>query len=238
MDTLHQDWLTRGLVDLEYKKYVLLAYMQKVKSRFTDRELYPFMSDLVFHYNNLIALQKNKQLIYENFPKEVSRADFEQLKIHYRKMIQDSDLMNTLEEIVNFSLPHFKERVEEGAEIYEDIAQSISIESVGIVPLYKNEGYLLLSTHTQGAVYIYNYKITISYQAEEAYRTIRTQQVDEVSWSISNSFEQIKRNLIISNQELPNPATYLAISQETYPLKATLLPIAKRMLVQHIGQAA
>ncbi|WKN43817.1 hypothetical protein [Tunicatimonas pelagia] len=238
MDTLHQDWLTRDLVDFEYKKYVLLAYMQKVKSRFIDRELYPFMSDLVFHYNNLLSLQKNKQLIYENFPKEVSKADFEQLKIHYREIVQDSELMSTLEEIVNFSLPHFKERVEEGAEIYETIAKSISIESVGIMPLYKNEGYLLLSTHTQGAVYVYHYKIMVSYQAEETYRTIRTQQLDEVSWSLSNSFEQIKRKLISSNQELPNPATYLAISPKVYPLKPTLLPIAKRLLVQHIGKAA
>lgn len=238
METLHQDWLTRDLVDFEYKKYILLGYLQKVRSRFSARELYPFMSDLVFHYNNLLSLQKNKQLIYENFPKEVSRADFERLKIHYREIVQDSDLMSTLEEIVNFSLPHLKERVEEGVEIYEDIAQRISIEAVGIMPLYKNEGYLLLSTYTQGAVYIYHYKITVSYQAEEAYRTIQTQQVDEASWSLSNSFEQIKKNLIHTNQELPNPATYLAISKEVYPLKPTLLPIAKRLLVQHIGQAA
>ncbi|MEM9833470.1 MAG: hypothetical protein AAF944_22755 [Bacteroidota bacterium] len=238
MDTLHRDWLTRDLLDFEYKKYVLLAYMQNVKSKFTDRKLYPFMSDLVFHYNNLLALQKNKQLIYENFPKEVSKADFEKLKIHYRKIIQDSELMNTIEEIVGFALPQFKERVEEGAEIYEDIAQRISIEPVGITPLYKNEGYLLLSAKSQKAVYIYHYKITVFHQADEAYRAIRTEQLETVSWSLTNSFEQIKRNLITSNQNLPNPATYLAVSQQTYPLEPTLLPIAKRLLIQHIGKAA
>ncbi|MEM8965978.1 MAG: hypothetical protein AAGE93_06145 [Bacteroidota bacterium] len=238
MDTLHQDWLTRDLLDFEYKKYVLLAYMQNVKSKFTDRELYPFMSDLVFHYNNLLALQKNKQLIYENFPKEVSRADFEKLKIHYRKIIQDGELMNTIEEIVSFALPQFKERVEEGAEIYEDIAQHIRIEPIGITPLYKNEGYLLLSTHSQKVVYVYHYKITVFHQADEAYRAIQTQKLDTVSWSLTNSFEQIKRDLISSNQELPNPATYLAISEQVYPLEPTMLPITKRLLIQHIGKAA
>ncbi|MEM9673790.1 MAG: hypothetical protein AAF992_14460 [Bacteroidota bacterium] len=237
MDKLDQDWLTRDLVDFEYKKYVLLAYMQNIKSKFTDRELYPFMSDLVFHYNNLLSLQKNKQLIYENFPKEVSRADFEKLKIHYRKIIQDNELMSTIEDIVNFALPHFKERVTEGAEIYEDIAQRISIEPVGITPLYKNEGYLLL-TGSKNAVYIYHYKITVFHQADEAFRAIRTQQLDTVTWSLSNSFEQIKRDLITTHQDLPNPATYLAISQQVYPIEPTLLPIAKRMLIQHIGKAA
>lgn len=238
MDVLHQDWLTRDLVDFEYKKYQLLAYMKNIESKFTERELYPFMSDLVFHYNNLLSLQKNKQLIYENFPKEVSRADFERLKIHYRRIIKDNELMSTIEEIIRFALPHFQEGVEKGAEIYEDIAQQISIEPVGITPLYKNEGYLLMFASSQTSVYVYHYKITVFHQADEAYRAIQTQQLEVTSWSIANSFEQIKKNLVASNRDLPNPATYLAVSRQAYPLVPTLLPITKRLLVQHIGKAA
>nr|WKN36861.1 hypothetical protein K4G66_31335 [Tunicatimonas sp. TK19036] len=238
METLHKDWLTRDLLDFEYKKYVLLAYMQNVKSKFTDRELYPFMSDLVFHYNNLLSLQKNKQLIYENFPKEVSKADFEKLKIHYRQIIQDSELMKTIEDIIGFAVPHFQMRVQEGADIYEDIADQISIEPVGITPLYKNEGYLLLFSNQQTVVHIYHYKITVFHQADESYRAIHTQLMEETQWSIANSFEQIKKNLVATNKALPNPATFLAVSQKAYPLDATLLPITKRLLVQHIGKAA
>lgn len=238
MDVLHQDWLTRDLVDFEYKKYQLLAYMKKIKGKFTERELYPFMSDLVFHYNNLLSLQKNKQLIYENFPKEVSRADFEKLKIHYRQIIKDGELMKTIEEIISFALPHFQEGVETGAEIYEDIARQISIEPIGITPLYKNEGYLLMFANSQTSVYIYHYKITVFHQAEEAYRAIQTQQMEVTNWSLANSFEQIKKKLVASNRDLPNPATYLAVSQHAYPLEPTLLPITKRLLVQHIGKAA
>ncbi|MEQ9442603.1 MAG: hypothetical protein RIG62_26420 [Cyclobacteriaceae bacterium] len=238
MDMLDKDWLTQDLLDFEYKKYVLLAYMQRVKNKFTERELYPFMSDMVFHYNNLLSLQKNKQLIYENFPKEVSRADFEKLKINYRQIIKDSELMTTIENIVNFSLPHFQERVEEGAEIYEDIATQISIEPVGISPLYKNEGYLMIFANKETTVHIYHYKITVFHQADEAFRAIQTQVMDVTQWSLSNSFEQIKKNLMASNKDLPNPATFLALSKNAFPLEPTLLPITKRLLVQHIAKAA
>ena len=60
MDSLKHDWLTEGLIDYEYKKYVLLAYLKDVSRRFNQSELYPFMSDLVFHYRNLIKVRESK----------------------------------------------------------------------------------------------------------------------------------------------------------------------------------
>ena len=53
MENLKDNWLTEGLIDFEYKKYQLLGYLQKVKDSFNRVELYPFLSDLVFHYRNL-----------------------------------------------------------------------------------------------------------------------------------------------------------------------------------------
>jgi hypothetical protein len=32
MVELKQDWLTDGIIDFEYKKYMLLAYLQQVES--------------------------------------------------------------------------------------------------------------------------------------------------------------------------------------------------------------
>ena len=238
MTNLHEDWLTSGLLDFEYKKYLTLAYMQGVKQKFDEKKLYPFMSDLVFHYNNLVTIKQNKQLIFENFPKELSRADFEQLKLDYKRIIEDDQLMGTLGEIINFAIPRFKECVDEGVGLYEDIAYRISIEPIGITPLYKDEGYLLLFINNSKTVYVHRYKITVFKQASESYRAIHTELLEEVQWSLVNTFEHIKRELVARNRDLPNPAAYLALSQSQYPLQETLLPITKRLLVQHIGQAA
>ncbi|MFM6350079.1 MAG: hypothetical protein ACKPFK_33810, partial [Dolichospermum sp.] len=72
MDKLDSNWLTQGLIDFEYKKYVLLAYFKTVKESFTRVQLYPFLSDLVFHYRNLQTLKNNKSLLRESFPKKLS----------------------------------------------------------------------------------------------------------------------------------------------------------------------
>jgi hypothetical protein len=53
MERLKDGWLTEGLIDFEYKKYQLMAYFKHVKESFNRVELYPFLSDLVFHYRNL-----------------------------------------------------------------------------------------------------------------------------------------------------------------------------------------
>ena len=238
MTNLHEDWLTNGLLDFEYKKYLALAYMQGVKQKFEEKKLYPFMSDLVFHYNNLTTIRQNKQLLFENFPKELTRADFEQLKLDYRRIVEDDQLMDTLSEVVNFAIPRFKERMDQGVVLYEDIAYHISIEPIGITPLYKDEGYLLLFINNTKTVYVHQYKITVFEQANESYRAIRTELLEEMQWSLANTFEHIKRDLIKRNRHLPNPAAYLALSRSHYPLQETLLPITKRLLVQHIGQAA
>ena len=238
MATLQENWLTEGLLDFEYKKYVLLAYMQNVRQKFDEKKLYPFLSDLVFHYRNLTTLRENKQLIFENFPKEVSRADFEKLQLEYKHIVEDDQLMRVIEEIVNFSLPKFKQRMDEGAHLYEDIAYNIRIEPIGISPLYKNEGYLLLFLNNQRKTYIYQYKIAVFNHARETFRGIHTHFLEVSDWSLVNTFERMKAQLIAQYKALPNPAAYLAVSKSILPLEETLLPITKRLLMQHIHEAA
>ena len=80
MNNLKHDWLTEGLIDYEYKKYVLLAYLKDVGNRFNQSELYPFMTDLIFHYRNLIKVKESKKLMYDNFPESLTKADFNKLR--------------------------------------------------------------------------------------------------------------------------------------------------------------
>jgi len=61
MAELKQDWLTDGPIDFEYKKYLLLAYMQHVGQEFDARKLYPKFSELVEHYRNLETLREQKK---------------------------------------------------------------------------------------------------------------------------------------------------------------------------------
>src|SRR3954465_10370652 len=109
MEKLSKDLLTQGLIDFEYKKYLLLAYLQTVKASFGKVELYPFLGDLIFHYRNLVAVKENKTLIRDSFPKELSLEEIKKLELRYRELVEDDSVMNELENIIEFALPQIKE---------------------------------------------------------------------------------------------------------------------------------
>ncbi len=235
METLKHDWLTEGLIDYEYKKYVLLAYLKDIKNRFNKSELYPFMSDLVFHYRNLVNVKSNKEILFENFPKTLSKADFDKLKLTYQKLINDDEMMQVIEEIIEFSLPLMERTLEEGKELYEFVEENIDFSPIGVSPLYADEGYLLLSQDSDSSVALFRYNMMFFTKADEKYRSLNTRYIGEEVRSISSTYEAIKMKLAKTYTDLPNPATYLAVSKIKFPIQETVLPVAKRMLVREIS---
>lgn len=237
MKELPKDWLTQGLVDYEYKKYIVLAYLKDVKSNFQEYILYPFLSDLVFHYRNLLSIKENKQLIYESFPKAISRADFEKLEITYKKIVEDDEVMREIEDILEFSIGRFKDLLDEGKDIYEFVEENVEIVPVGVSPLYAKEGYLLINEKQKAEMKVFRYLITVFENANETYRAVHTEYLETVSKSVSSTYETLKLNLIRKYQYFPNPATYMALAKVKLPFEETLFPVAKRLLVKYINSS-
>ena len=103
MKQLSETWFAEGYIDFELKKYTLLAYLQEISKYFHENRLYPQLSDLIFHYNNIIAFRENKKYLQEQFPKKLTGIQIEKLQLLYEQMIQDSELMQELEDIINYS---------------------------------------------------------------------------------------------------------------------------------------
>jgi hypothetical protein len=238
MERLSKDWLTQGLIDFEYKKYVLLAYLQTVKKSFGRVELYPFLADLVFHYRNLLAVKENKTLIKDSFPKEISLEDFNKLELSYREMVEDDAIMNELESIIEFALPHIKDSLNEGSVIYDYVESQCEISPVGVTPLYANEGYLFVTQPPEKETNVYRYQVSIFEDSKEQLRSLNTQFIEVVDKNILNTYERIKLDLIKKYKDMPNPAAFLLLSRMKFPFSETLMPVAKRLFVKHISQAA
>lgn len=237
MEKLSQDWLTQGLIDFEYKKYVLMAYLQTVKNSFNKVELYPFLADLVFHYRNLQALKENKTLIRDAFPKELSLEEVKKLELRYKEMIEDDSVMNELESIINFALPQIKDSLQEGSVIYEYVESQCEISPIGVTPLYAQEGYLFVTLPPEKETTIYRYQMSIFEGSQEQLRSLNTKLVDRVEKSPQNTYERLKLDLIRKFKDLPNPAAYLILARMKFPFSETLMPVAKRLFVKHISQA-
>lgn len=235
MEKLNKDWITDGLIDFEYKKYILLGYLKNVQSAFNKVELYPSLADLIMHYENLLTLKKGREELRLKFPKEIQGIDQERLALIYKTMVNDSEVMKQLEEIIEYSIPMFKSSLNEGKEIYEFVEGNCELSTVGLLPLYIDEGYLLINDTGNSDTNIYRYHLMKLHHDDTNYRAIHTSFIKSMPRRIGESFETIKRNLIKQFVDLPNPATFSLVSKIKFPFDSTLEPIAKRLLVQYIS---
>jgi len=233
--TLSETWFMEGYIDFELQKYRLLAYLQEVKKSFNETKLYPQLSDMVSHYNNLLAFKENKKILQDQFPKKLNLLNEQKLEIVYEQMLADDDLMQELEHITAYALDEMKGTISEGAEIYEFVEKQMLVEPIGIIPLYKNEGYVFLRYGSYSGVRVYSYSITLFEHQHSRYKGLKLAYVDTREKNLANTYEQIKIDIIRAIRTLPNPAVYKIELPLTVPLNETLLPIAKRALVKYIS---
>ena len=237
MKTLSETWFADGYIDFELKKYTLLAYLQEVNKYFNENKLYPQLSDVIFHFNNIIAFRENKKYLQEQFPKKLTGIQLQKLQVLYEQMIEDDELMQELEEIINYSAGKMKNTISNGTEIYEFVETRLNIFPVGLVPLENSEGYFFLAEGTYRTTRVYQYCLSIFHKQEEKYRSIKTEYIDNWERNIVNTYESIKAEIIRKKKDLPNPAVYCIETELAFPLDETLLPVAKRSLVRYISAA-
>jgi hypothetical protein len=231
---LNETWFLEGYIDFELQKYRLLAYLQEVNKYFTESKLYPLLSDVIFHYNNLVSFRDNKKFIQDQFPKRLDQVDIQKLELLYEKMLSDNELMKELEQITRFAIDEMKSTIGNGAEIYDFVEKNLRIEPVGIMPLYKNEGYMLLRYGNYHEIRAYSYTITLFEHQAARYKGLRLQYLNSWEHNFINTFEHVKREIIRSIRTLPNPAVFSVESPLAFPFDETLLPVAKRMLAKVI----
>jgi hypothetical protein len=174
-------------------------------------------------------------MIYEQFPGTISKTDFEKLQVSYKKIVEDNDIMKEISDIIEFAMGQFKSLLEEGKDIYEFVEENIELVPIGVSPLYDREGYLLVEELKNTELEVYRYQVTIFESADEKYQGVHTRLIDTFEKSMSTTYEYVKLMLVKRYKDLPNPATYLLTAKFTFPHQATLLPVAKRLLVKYIN---
>jgi hypothetical protein len=214
---MRENWLTEGLIDFEYKKYLVLSYLSKVKSAFDKTELYPSLAELVLHYRNLLSIKENSSLINETFP------------------VEEDAIIKELEAIISFAIPEFKSSLDDGAQIYDFVESNCEISPIGLTSLYAHEGYVFLSQPPDKETNVYRYQLTIFEQSNETMRGLHMQYVKTTTRSLANTYEHIKLQLIREFSALPNPAVFLIHSKMKFPYTETLVPVAKRLLIKQIA---
>src|SRR5436309_12006331 len=133
MKQLSETWFAEGYIDFELKKYALLAYLQEINKYFHESKLYPQLGDLIFHYNNIVAFRENKKYLQEHFPKKLTGLQIEKLQVLYEQMIDDTELMQELEDIIHYAADNMKTTISSGTEIYEFVEENLTITPIGLL---------------------------------------------------------------------------------------------------------
>jgi hypothetical protein len=235
MKDLTANWLTEPSIDFEYKKYVLLAYLQGIERNFVQNKLYPFYQDLQLHHHALSLLSTQQRTLQSLFPKHLEAIDLNGLQLHYSDLFENSALMDELGSIVSYALPQLEQAIGEGQLIRNTLLEQMELTPIGIVPLYLREGYLLLDKHTATTVYEYRLSLIQHPQTDVGISSISTRFVTSYPTGMSHTFDYIKNDLIRTHNHLPNPATYALQTDLQVPEQETLLPLAKQILYQYIA---
>ncbi|SDL47447.1 hypothetical protein [Siphonobacter aquaeclarae] len=230
MKKLQQTWLTDGLLDFEYKKYLLLAYLKHVEAHFGQQKIFPELSDLQVHYRESMALRQSQAEWAVSVQKKLAGIDWEHLRLKYENEFAETESLREVEEILTYAIPRFGNAVRVGEELLEEIANRVTISPVGIVPLFRKEGYLFLYQSPNRELQIYTYRVTLFDSTVPPSRRVVTDLVESRYKSSVTTFESIKLELVRKRKEMPNPASYVVESTGLYPMEETFLPIARRKI--------
>lgn len=235
MSELDKNWLTEGIFDFEYKKYVLMGYFQHVRDQFTHNRLHPCLPELKSHLDACVSIQTSKSKIRTSLPKTLTGIDVKTWQLEYEETHQDNSYMSDLNYILDFAIPRFSRSIAEGSERFSEVEENVKVSPVGIVPLRLQEGYLLFLHRFQPLVSVFQYQLALYNALKERY--LKTQFIETVRIGVGNTVSQIKVDLTKRNRALPNPATYVVESKYEYPLQETLLPVAERLMLREINVA-
>ena len=223
------DWLEKGPLDLEYKQYKLLAYLKEVDQDWNQYLLYPHLTNVV-EYNRLLNLiSKNKSEIEELFPKEMVGIDLETKKIIYEVKQQPNEKMGEdIQEIIEWGISRLDEYSQIGIIIYEDIAEDIIVERVGLESNVKDEGYIIFNGDT---VNVYYFNIGRIIMDVDGGRFLFTKKVKEFKRKKFQTTNDIKLEILKEGTHLSVPEFYSVEGNRPYPLEETVLPMVKRKIM-------
>jgi hypothetical protein len=158
--------------------------------------------------------------------------------MHYKELVEDDESLKIVRDLMEFSIPKLRSMIDEGRDIYQFVEENVELDTVGLLPMYRNEGYFFLEEEKNSEIFIYRYQLSLIKATEETYRSLKTMLIQKEKKSIARTLSQVKMELTKKFTELPNPATYVFRSALKFPLNETVLPVAKRILIREIKPSA
>ncbi len=222
--------------DLEKRQYIILGELKKISAEFQYYKVYPHLSELVEIHRTLKEVIGHLSDLRNKFPKRISKIDWVNREIEHEVVFVDGTDLQRVEELIHWALPYIEKTIHEGVAIHEFVSEKLSVEHVGIVPSYMDEGYFFLPDNRMSKLNLFRFEVSIFQSAEDKYRSLKTKFLKSLNkQKVELSPNTLKLNLIRDEKELPNPATFSFQTDLDFSFKQTILPVAKRKLMQKLS---
>ena len=223
--------------DFEMSKYIILARLKKYTAMLHKNKLYPALSDLIDIGKVLHELNNQQEEIKKKYPMQNLKMDIKRVDEEVESVTFNENDVSVVLNLINWADPKIKEAIDEGRAIYDFVENNISIDVIGILPLYKNEGYFLITNISRERTQVYRFYLSMISGNSKPFITFKTNLVDsfEMCDSQGKHPELLKLDLANKFPDLPNPVLYKIETDIDFPFIETVLPVAKRKLIQQLA---
>jgi len=236
MDPLSLNLFTSAVDDVERTQYNVLAGLQKARSAFDEHRVYPHLGRLVKLHGALVTVLDRTENFRTPDTGRIAGIDWDEKSVTYEWPELDGCEMADVEDLIRWALPHIRDAIEEGTAVYEKVEDNLELETVGIMPSYVQEGYLMVPHRDAEELHVLRYTLSLVEGEGEPHRALKTGHCKTVSEDdVDVTPSSIKLQLIEERRDLPKPATYFSKIDLDVPYQETLLPVVKRRLVRRLA---
>lgn len=233
MAALDLNMFTTGAHDPEAAQYRILGAMQAAASDLRHNRLYPSLGQLVEITSILETISNNREQYRTVLPKRLSGVDFDKKTLQFDAIPADEASITSVFQLVDWALPQLRTLTEEGVAMFDFVLQNLHIDVVGIMPMYRDEGYVFVPDPREHVYHVIRYEMSLYTAENDNYRAMKTIEVaTRGQGDVMSAPEIVKLDLVREHQDLPNPATYLVDTDLDFPFENTILPVAKRKLMK------
>ncbi|MBI2619699.1 MAG: hypothetical protein HYW57_06425 [Ignavibacteriales bacterium] len=235
MTPLSLETFVKAGQDAETNQYRILNGLKHYREEFTHNRIYPALADLISLLSVLQSLVQESSTLEQKLPQHIAGVDLATKKLHLEPAGLNSPDLKRILDLIEWAIPHLKTTIEEGIRIYDFVDENIAVEEVGILPMYREEGYYFVPEHQASLLHLLKYETSLYSAGNERFRALKTNILRSIPQSaIQESPESIKLRLIEEHHDLPNPATFLCETELDFPFSETILPVAKRKLMVRV----
>ena len=223
--------------DFEKRQYIILNELKMISTEFQYYKIYPHLSELIEVHRTLKDVIKRLADLKCKFPKRIGKIDWVNRTIEHEVVFVDGTDLSAVVDLVSWALPHIEKVIREGIAIHEFVEKDLTVEHVGILPTYKDEGYFFVPDNESKKLNLFRFELSLFKSSDDEYRSLKTRFLKSLEQGLAHiSPGSIKLELIKEEKELPNPATYAFDTKLDFSFRQTILPIAKRKLMRAIYQ--